>query len=65
MFSYGLLHMDTPVLANQQIYIHQLCVDTECNLEDLQGTINDRDGWLERESVNSVLSVWLDDNHYR
>ena len=27
-FLYGLLHMDTPVLANQQkSYIHQLCVD--------------------------------------
>ena len=31
MFSYGLLHMDTPVLANPaKIYIHQLCPDTGC-----------------------------------
>ena len=37
MFYYGLLRMDTPVLANQQKHIHQYCVDTGCSLEDLLG----------------------------
>ena len=35
-FSHGLLHMDTPVLADQQKpYINQLCADTQYRLEDL------------------------------
>ena len=29
-------------------YIQQLCPDTGCSLEDLPGTMNDRDGWQER-----------------
>ena len=38
-------------------YLHQFCAETECSLEDLQGTIDDRDGWREREreSGKSVL----------
>ena len=39
-------------------YLHQLCVDTRCNLENLPVIIDDRDG--EREK--SVLSVQLDDD---
>ena len=38
-FFSGLLHMDTPAKA----CIHQLCVDTECSLEDLPRAIVDRD----------------------
>ena len=30
-------------------YLHQLCADTRCNLEDLPGDMNDRDRWRERE----------------
>ena len=41
MFSYGLLHMGTPVLATQ------LCADTGCSQEDLPRAMADRDGWLE------------------
>ena len=54
MFSYGLLHMDTPVLANKQrLTLYQLCTDTRCSLEDLlSGEMDDRDGWWER--VNEV-----------
>ena len=29
-------------------YIQQLSADTECSLEDLPGTMDDRDGWQER-----------------
>ena len=39
-FFYGPLHMDVPARA----YLHQLCVDTGCNLEDLSGMMDDGDG---------------------
>ena len=42
-----------------RIYLHQLCADTGCRLEDPPGVINDRDEW--RESGKSVLSARLDD----
>ena len=29
-------------------YIQKLCADTGCSLEDLQGAINNREGWRER-----------------
>ena len=41
-------------------YLHQLCVDTGCSLEDLPGVMDDRDGW--RESGKSILLAWLDDD---
>ena len=50
------------------IYLDQLCADIECNVEDLQGEIDDRDEWRwiqrerERESDISVLSAWFDDD---
>ena len=53
-FFYGLLHMGALVSADQ------LCVDTGCDLEDLQAVMNDRDRWWESE--NYTLSVWLDDD---
>ena len=40
-------------------YIHLLCADTGCSLEDLPGAVNNRDGWW--ESRDSVLSAWFDD----
>ena len=43
-FSYRLLHMGVPVLTDQQRHIHQLCVDTGCNLEDLPEVIVDKNG---------------------
>ena len=39
--------MDAPVSAYLQTYIHQHCTDTGCSLEDLLGTMNNRDGWWE------------------
>ena len=33
-------------------YLHQLCADRGCSLEDLLEAMDDRDGWGERESEN-------------
>ena len=45
MFSYRLLHMDMPVLADQKrlAYIGSVLTQ-DANLEDLPGVIADRDG---------------------
>ena len=53
-FYVGRLHMDAPVLADQQI-LTNINSDTECSLEDLLRVIADKDGRTdsERESGNS------------
>ena len=43
-------------------YIHQLCVDSRCRLEDLPRAMTDRDWWRDREAKKYVLSVRLDDD---
>ena len=43
---------------------HTSCADTGCSLEDLPRVIDDRVGWRERESGNSVFSVGHDDDDY-
>ena len=50
-------HGRVSVGCQASTYLHQLCVDTGCNLEDLLGAMDDRDGWMERESGKYVLSV--------
>ena len=54
-FFYGLPHMNAPVLADHN------CVDAGCSLEDKpeQWMIGTDD---KRDSGNSVLSVWFDDD---
>ena len=47
-FSYGLLHMDAPLLATCKHL--QPCVGTGYSQEDLAGTINNRDGWQDRQT---------------
>ena len=47
--------MNMPVSAGT--YLHQLCVDTGRNLEDLPRAMNDRDGWKERERVRKIQAV--------
>ena len=37
-------------------FIDRLCADTECSLEDLLETMDDRNRWWEK----SMLSTWLD-----
>ena len=41
-------------------YLQQLCTDTRCNLEDLQGVMGDRDEWWEivRVICASGMSWW-------
>ena len=43
-------------------YLHWLCADTGCSLENLLGAMDDRDWWKERESGKSMLTVRLDNN---
>ena len=44
------LHMGMPA----KTYLHQICVNTRCSQEDLQGVMEDRDGWRERESQGTL-----------
>ena len=46
MFSYRFLH--TSIGQPAKTYIHQLCADTECSLEDLLTAKTDRERWQER-----------------
>ena len=39
-----------------ETYIHQLCANTECSLEDLPGVMSNMDGWMERERESQVQS---------
>ena len=58
-FSYGHLHMDMPVLANQQRPIlHKLCVNIAYNLEDLPGVMDDRERWRQRvKELHAVFAT--------
>ena len=51
----GLQQIDTPV----KTYIHQLCADTECHLEDLPRVINNTDEWREKIKGISALSAHI------
>ena len=37
--------------------MNQLCADTRYSVEDLQGAIDDRDGWQERAKELEILSI--------
>ena len=40
-------------------YLHQLCADTGCSLEDLPGAMDDRDGWWEIVwEIHAVSTTW-------
>ena len=41
-------------------YMQQLCSDKGCSLEDLPGTMDDRDGWQER--VREIVLATRDDS---
>ena len=43
-------------------YIHELCADSGCSLEDLPGVMDDRNGLGERKPGKSVLLARLDDD---
>ena len=46
--------MDVPMLADQQELTYAATV---CSLEDLQGVMDDRDGWREKDSGKSIQVV--------
>ena len=46
--------MDTPVLADQQRCIYQLCLDTGCSQEDLSGVMDDES---ERKSEDYCVQL--------
>ena len=54
MFSYGLLLL---IHSSEKIYIHQLCADIWCYLEDLPSAMADRDGsW---DSVKGICTIGM------
>ena len=53
----GLLHTNTPVLADQQRHIQQLCADTDSWLKEWIMIGTD----VKRESRESMLSAQIDD----
>ena len=55
MFSKGLIHIDTPVLADQQK--KNLNLYTGCRLEDLPSVISERERWWERIKEIYVFSM--------
>ena len=59
--------MDTPMFTwLRKTYIHHLCADIGCHLEDLPSMMADRDGWQGRESREYMLSAKdaTDDDEY-
>ena len=55
----------TPSLGRAKVgrpartYIQQLCADTGYSLEDLSGTMDDRDGWRERvREIRAGSATW-------
>ena len=51
VFLLTLTHGHTSIGQPAKIYIHQLCADTGCYLDDLPGVMADWDGWWERVSM--------------
>ena len=42
-----------------QTYIQQLCADTGCRLEDIPGTMDNKDGWRERvREIHAGGAIW-------
>ena len=38
-------------------YIHQLCADIRCHLEDFLSAMTDKDGWQERERAKRIHAI--------
>ena len=55
IFFHGPLHMDVPELPDLQEFIY--IVDTGRNLEGLPRTMDDREGWGERERDRKIHTV--------
>ena len=52
IFSYRLLHMNIPVMADQQKFSHQICAETGCHLQDFSRVMTNRDRWWEKIQTN-------------
>ena len=50
------------LLTRKKTYIHQLCVDTGCQLKDLPRAMTYKDRWQDRESKESEPSACLDED---
>ena len=55
-------HERASVSRPAKTYLHKICVDMGCSLEELLGEMDDREGWKEREreresQEKSVLSA--------
>ena len=59
-FFYEPLHMDVPMLADQQELLStiQLCADSECSLEERMGVMDDRERW-ERAAVDDIEEIFF------
>ena len=53
-FSNELLHLTCQFWPTYKD-LHQLCMDTGCNLGNLPGMMKDKDGWREREKERLLL----------
>ena len=62
-FSNGLLHMDVPMMTDQQ-KLTLFCADTGWSLEDLPSEMTDINGWWNRQR-EYVLSAGLEDYHLK
>ena len=62
-FSDGHSYRHVSVGPPARTYLQRLCMDTECSLEDLPETIEDRDGWWKRELGKSVRTERYDDDN--
>ena len=54
---WNLIHGYARVGRPARTYLHQLCIDTGWNLEDLAGVRDDRDGWRGRVRETSAVSA--------
>ena len=57
VFQWTLTHGRDSVGRPARTYLHQLCVDTVCSLEDLPGAMDDREEWMERIKDIRAISV--------
>ena len=52
-------HGHTSIFWPAKIYIHQLCADTKCRVEDLPKVMTHRHGWRESLDHNIVSDKWV------
>ena len=59
VFLWNPTHDATKLADQQNIYIHQFCVDIGCGLQDLFRAMNDRNGWWVRvRGLRVIYNTW-------